>query len=101
MKRKEKEAFWLNRINEYRESGKSLKQWCTDSDVTIHGMNYWLRKQSPVTKMVDPETTWVSCIVEDQAQDAITLKIKNVHIEVTSGFKDELLLQILRALNRL
>lgn len=51
--------------------------------------------------MADPETTWVSCIVEDQAQDAITLKIKNVQIEVTSGFKDELLLQILRALDRL
>ena len=51
--------------------------------------------------MADTETTWISCIMEEQAQDAITLKVKNVQIEVTSGFKDYLLLKILRALDQL
>lgn len=101
MKRKEKEQVWLEKINEYRESGKSLVQWCTDTGVAIHSMNYWLRKQAPITKVSDQETSWVSCIVEGATSDAITLKMKNVEIEVTSGFQEELLLQIIRTLGRL
>jgi len=100
LKRKEKEKSWLEKINEYRESGKSLVQWCTETGISIHNMNYWLRKQAPITKVVDQETSWVSCVVEGPANDAITLKMKNVEIEVTSGFQEELLLQILRTLKR-
>ena len=80
MKRKEKEQVWLEKINEYRESGKSLVQWCADTDVAIHNMNYWLRKQAPITKVADQETSWVSCIVEGSASNVITLKMKNVEI---------------------
>jgi len=101
LKRKEKAQVWLEKINEYRESGKSLVQWCTDTGVAIHNMNYWLRKQAPITKVADKETSWVSCIVEGPESDAITLKMKNVEIEVTSGFQEELLLQIIRTLDRL
>ena len=64
-------------------------------------MNYWLRKQAPVKKVVGPKTSWVPCKVEEHTQDLINLKIKNIQIEVTSGFEDELLLRILRVLERL
>jgi len=101
MNRKEKEQVWLEKINEYRESGKSLSQWCTDTGVAIHNTNYWLRKQAPITTVSEPETSWISCIVEGAASEVITLKMKNVENEVTSGFQDELLLQIIRVLDRL
>ena len=101
MKRKEKEQFWLEKINEYRESGMSLVQWCKDTDVATHNMNYWLRKQAPITKAVEQDTNWVSCIVNEPASDSIILKMKNVEIEVTSGFQEELLLQIIRTLDHL
>jgi len=57
LKRKEKELVWLGKIKEYRESEKSLSQWCTDTGVAIHNMNYWLRKQAPITTVSEPETS--------------------------------------------
>ncbi|WP_439332862.1 IS66 family insertion sequence element accessory protein TnpA [Tetzosporium hominis] len=32
MKRKEKEAYWLAMIEEYRASGLSLVEWCNVND---------------------------------------------------------------------
>ena len=100
MKRKEKELYWTDQINQYRQSGESLVEWCEKNDVKLHAMKYWLRKQSPVATE-KAETAWVSCMVEEPLRDAITLKIKNVEIEVMSGFQDELLLKVLRTLDQL
>ena len=100
MKRKEKELYWTDQISEYRQSGESLVEWCEKNDVKLHTMKYWLRKQSPVANE-KPETAWVSCMVEEPPKEAITLKIKNVEIEVMSGFQDELLLKVLRTLDQL
>lgn len=100
MKRKEKESYWTNQLIEYRQSGESLVQWCEKKDVKIHTMKYWLRKQSPVSQN-SQETAWVSCIVEEPSRETLTLKIKNVEIEVMSGFQEELLLKVLRTLEKL
>ncbi|MCH4826778.1 IS66 family insertion sequence element accessory protein TnpA [Planococcus halocryophilus] len=101
MKRKEKEIYWTGQISEYRQSGEPLVQWCEKNDIKIHTMKYWLRKQSPVSKK-SQETAWVSCLVEEPlSETTLTLKIKNVEIEVMSGFQDELLLKVLRTLNQL
>ena len=99
MIRKEKALYWSGQISEYRKSGETLIKWCEQNDVKIHTMKYWLRKQSPVSKK--QETVWVSCVVEEPSNDVITLKIKNVEIEVMSGFQDELLLKVLRTLEQL
>ena len=100
MKRKEKELYWTDQISEYRQSGESLVEWCEKNDVKLHTMKYWLRKQSPVVSEKS-ETAWVSCLVEENSKDTITLKIKNVEIEVMSGFQEELLLKVLRTLEQL
>lgn len=100
MKRKEKELYWTGQISAYRQSGEPLVQWCEKNDIKIHTMKYWLRKQSPVSKE-SQETAWVSCMVEEPSSNTITLKIKNVEIEVMSGFQDELLLKVLRTLDQL
>ena len=99
MKRKEKELYWTEQISNYRQSGETLAKWCEKKEIKIHTMKYWLRKQSPVAKK--PETAWVSCLVEEPSSDSITLKIKNVEIEVMSGFRDDLLLRVLRTLEQL
>lgn len=99
MVRKEKALYWSGQISEYRKSGETLVTWCEKNDVKIHTMKYWLRKQSPVLK--NPETAWVSCVVEEPVSDTIILRIKNVEIEVMSGFQDELLLKVLRTLDQL
>ncbi|MHA6260028.1 IS66 family insertion sequence element accessory protein TnpA [Sporosarcina sp. CAU 1771] len=96
MKRKEKAIYWTEQISEYRQSGESLAQWCEKKDIKIYTMKYWLRKESPILKK--QETAWVSCVVEEPSRDKIILKIKSVEIEVMSGFRDKLLLRILRTL---
>lgn len=100
LKRKEKELYWRDQISEYRQSGETLVQWCEKKDIKLYTMKYWLRKQSPVATE-KPETTWVSCMVEEPSNGTLTLTIKNVEIEVMSGFQDELLLKVLRTLDQL
>lgn len=100
MIRKEKALYWSGQISEYRKSGETLVKWCEKNDIKIHTMKYWLRKQSPVSQE-KPETAWVSCMVEEPVRNTITLKVKNVEIEVMSGFQDELLLKVLRTLEQL
>ena len=100
MKRKEKELYWMDQISDYRQSGESLIQWCEKKEVKIHTMKYWLRKQSPVS-IESQETAWIPCLIEEPSSTSITLKVKNVEIEVMSGFQDELLLRVLRTLEEL
>lgn len=100
MKRKEKELYWIDQIRDYRQSGESLMQWCEKKEIKIYSMKYWLRKQSPVSTELQ-ETAWIPCVVEEPSSTSITLKVKNVEIEVLSGFQDELLLRVLRTLEEL
>ena len=98
MKRKEKEAYWLAKIEEYRASGLSLVEWCETGEVSVHNMKYWLRKQSPINRESTEETSWVSCVVEEPKENSISLRINQVDIEVTSGYDETLLLQVIRTL---
>ncbi|MET2870283.1 MULTISPECIES: IS66 family insertion sequence element accessory protein TnpB [Exiguobacterium] len=98
MKRKEKETYWIVKIEEYRASGLSLIEWCETSDVALHNMKYWLRKQSPINRDSSQETSWVSCVVEEPKEKSISLRIDQVDIEVTSGYDETLLLQVIRTL---
>lgn len=100
MKRKEKELYWMNQISDYRESRESLIQWCEKKEVKIHTMKYWLRKQASVSAESE-KTAWIPCVVEEPSSTSITLKVKNVEIEVMSGFQGELLLRVLRTLEEL
>jgi hypothetical protein len=90
----------MDQISDYRQSGESLIQWCEKKEVKIYTMKYWLRKQSPVSTE-SQETAWIPCVVEVPSSTSITLKVKNVEIEVMSGFQDELLLRVLRTLEEL
>ena len=98
MKRKEKETYWLEKIEEYRASGLSLVEWCETGEVSVHNMKYWLRKQSPINRESNEETSWVSCIIEEPKGNSISLRINQVDIEVTSGYNETLLLQVIRTL---
>lgn len=98
MKRKEKETYWIVKIEEYRASGLSLVEWCETSDVALHYMKYWLRKQSPINRDSSQETSWVSCVVEEPKEKSISLRINQVDIEVTSDYDETLLLQVIRTL---
>ena len=98
LKRKEKETYWLAKIEEYRNSGQSLVEWCETGGVALHNMKYWLRKQSPINRDSGQETGWVSCVIEEPKENSISLRINQVDIEVTGGYDETLLLQVIRTL---
>ncbi|ARF15081.1 IS66 family insertion sequence element accessory protein TnpA [Sporosarcina ureae] len=62
MKRKEKEAYWSTKIDEYQKSGLALSEWCETAEVAVHNMKYWLRKQSPVNHTAHQETQLIFCL---------------------------------------
>ena len=101
MKRKERETYWSAKIDEYQNSGIALSEWCETAEVSVHSMKYWLRKQSPVNKTADQEINWVSCVVEESIENSISLKVNHVDIEVTSGYDETLLLQVIRTLRQI
>lgn len=101
LKRKEKEAYWSAKIKEYQNSGVALSEWCQTTEIAVHSMKYWLRKQSPVNHTADQETNWVACVVEESLEHSISLKVNHVDIEVTSGYDETLLLQVIRTLHQI
>ena len=38
------QALWTERIRVYQASGQTMKAWCTEQNLTLHQLKYWLYK---------------------------------------------------------
>ena len=44
MNKEEKAGFWSERIREFRSSGQTCRNWCTEHQIPVSTMAYWLRR---------------------------------------------------------
>lgn len=44
MKKEEKILFWSQRIQKFRSSGQTCREWCREQQITVSTMSYWIRK---------------------------------------------------------
>lgn len=92
---------WREKVAAYHASGQSQKDWCAKNGVNIHTLKFWLQKEK--ADIFPKETCqWLpvnfsesESTIENQA---LTLKIGRVFIEIKPGFNPELLTNVVKTL---
>ncbi|MBA2937169.1 IS66 family insertion sequence element accessory protein TnpB [Paenibacillus sp. CGMCC 1.16610] len=98
------QVLWKERINAYQASGKSMKAWCADQNLTLHQLKYWLYKDQRRARAASSATfrpVTVTSSYETDAVESLRIQVGVAWIEVPSGFKPELLRDVIAALTPL
>ena len=93
---------WILLINEWRESGQTIKEWVAQIEgITYKQFLYWRERLFPEEIEKRPtevrETTWSSLNVE-MPSSILNIYIRDCRIEVTSGFDQGLFLEVVEVL---
>lgn len=92
-----KRDLWEQRIRDYHLSGLSCKEWCTQNQIAVSTIGYWIRKQKSENNPVDEDTVFAKLpseneIINSSALPApITMHLGGIRIEVAKGCPQELL----------
>jgi len=103
MTQAERQKEWENRIAQYRDSGKSVKEWCVANNVKADRLWYWLRKYktNKDAPLVQPNQ-WMPVELSEHSpmeqNNSLTIRVGKAQIEVKGGFDPALLSQVVRAL---
>ncbi|BAQ08651.1 hypothetical protein OXB_0179 [Bacillus sp. OxB-1] len=97
-----KEEEWIRLIDEWRESGQSIKDWVHEKeDITYKQFLYWRKQLFPDEIEKRPvemkETVWSSLNVEIPSA-TLDVFVHDCRIEVTTGFDQELFREIVEVL---
>jgi transposase-like protein len=95
----ERRQQWKTRIEAYKASGLSSREFCRQYNITTRQLYYWLRKET-LKEQTDNTVQWLSVSLsskEDIAEDNfLTVKVGPAVIEVRQGFDEELLLHVVK-----
>jgi len=98
----ERTAYWKQQVEAFEKSGMSRIAFCEQNQLKIYGLDYWRRRFSePIRAGADAKTSgWIPLQVKDNAAqekaESICLRIGKVEIEISRGFDQELLAEVLR-----
>ncbi|OXM83269.1 IS66 family insertion sequence element accessory protein TnpA [Paenibacillus rigui] len=95
------QALWAERIQAYQASGQTMKAWCTERNLTVHQLKYWLYKaqrqdQTAATTTFRP----VTMTRQASATETLQIQVGFARIDVRSGFEPGLLRDVVAALAR-
>ncbi|WP_434060274.1 IS66 family insertion sequence element accessory protein TnpA [Parabacteroides goldsteinii] len=51
----EKARLWSERIREFRSSGQTCRDWCTEQQIPVSIMTYWNRSSPPPYFRIHPD----------------------------------------------
>ena len=93
---------WENRIAHYRDSGKSVTEWCAANNVKAERLWYWLRKYKTSKDTPFKSNQWLPVEVREHSpaekDNSLLIRVGEAQIEVKTGFDPALLCQVVRAL---
>ena len=98
-------AAWMKHLAEMKSSGMSGKAWCAHEGISYHKYRYWkARIESSETPSDVRTVQWLALEPASDARacdkdDAITLRIGAVVIEVRRGFDPVLLRDVVQVLS--
>ncbi|WP_077296230.1 IS66 family insertion sequence element accessory protein TnpA [Virgibacillus pantothenticus] len=103
---KNRRIEWKARYTAWKESGKSIAEWCRNEEITLHQMYYWVRQfeeESVSSEADSPQWLTVQLGKEDfpsKGQGSIFVHKGDLSVEVRSGADMTLLSDILLVLQR-
>lgn len=106
MKLNENKELWAQRVEEFKSSNLNQTTWCTEKEIKVSSLRYWLRKLDPKS-VANPdnlsdgfEFTSVS-ITETQMSSALTLETKDIKLSISNDYDEMLLLKLIKTLRKL
>ena len=70
MNKEEKAKLWADRIQQYKTSGQTCKQWCAENDIPLSTMGYWTRRLAKEDPASEPEQDLVFARVQSEREAA-------------------------------
>lgn len=108
MSKEEKVSLWSERIQKFRSSGQTCKNWCTDNHIPISTMTYWMRRLTQNEETLDdvepvfaklPSESEIAQRDAVQSPTAVNIWISScVRIEVSPSCPLELFRGLIRTL---
>ena len=100
----ERRQQWKARIEAYKASGLSAREFCKQHNINKRQLYYWIRKES-LKEQTDNTVQWLPvslrCKEDIARSDFLTVKVGPAVIEVRQGFNEELLLHVVKVLSAL
>lgn len=97
---------WEVRVDAFKASGQSAKEWCEANNLKINQLRYWLRKlrSTDVSTMKHPQ--WLSVELDNPPEvpiqnNTLVVRVGKVSIEVKPGFDPSLLSDVVKTLKDL
>lgn len=88
-------------VNDYRASGQTAAAWCTENNLNINTLRYWLTKFNREDKADLKQETFIELKQAYVKEVPIIIKIGAVSIELYSGFQSETLREAIAAIRPL
>ena len=109
MNKDEKAGLWSERIRKFRSSGQTCRDWCTERQIPVSTMTYWIRKlkKEENSSEVDKEPVFAKLpseseiVMRDTAQEtaAVSILISGyIRIEAAPSCPPELFQVLIRTL---
>jgi len=100
----ERRQQWKARIEAYKDSGLSAKEFCKQQNMSTRQLYYWLRKET-LKEQTGNTVQWLSVSLSGQEDTSLssflTVKVGPAVIEVREGFNEKLLLDVVKVLSTL
>ena len=79
MNKEEKAKLWADRIQQYKTSGQTCKQWCAENDIPLSTMGYWTRRLAKEDPASEPEQDLVFARLPSEQEAAESFSLKKLH----------------------
>lgn len=88
-------------VKDYLASGQRAAAWCSENNLKIHTLRYWLNKCKHETKADHDRETFIELKQSSIKEVPVIVKIGAVSIELYSGFQAETLREAIAAIRSL
>ena len=92
-------AMRTEQVAAYRSSGLPAQQFCTENQMNIHTLKYWISKLNRETRDdQEPAYQWVSLSAESAEPSGLQVNVGTVSVQIHPGFDPQLLRQVIQVL---
>lgn len=91
----------LQQVEDYLASGQKAAEWCSENNINIYTLRYWLTKHNRKAKTDLEQETFIELKQTSPREVPVIIKIGVVSIELYSGFQAETLREAIAAIRSL
>ena len=101
MTTEEQSIIRRQQVSDFRTSGQTVEAWCSQNNLKVSTLRYWLNKCKRETKGDLQQETFVEFKPSSSKEVPVILKIGVISIELYPGFQAETLREVIAAIRSL